>query len=137
MRTQPPGISSQGSPVNQVRSITAADFSSDCPVSLELVTQLTRAELTERSGLLDGLSQATRSRLAVWLYGRSHTHEIDVRVAATCEEATLRHIAGLVGGQLHELSRRPYAAPSYGMLGGGGRRQISLGGSRAVVHGFA
>ena len=123
--------------MNQVRSITAADFAGDCPVPLELVAQLTRAEPTARSGLLDGLSQATRSRLAVWLYGRSHTHEIGVRMAATCDEASLRHSAGLVGSQLYELSRRPYKAPGHGLHGGVGRRQVSLGGSRAAAQAFA
>ena len=123
--------------MNQVRLITAADFSSDCPVPLELVAQLTRAEPDARPGLLDSLSEVTRARLAVWLYGRSHTHEIGVRVAATCEEATLRNIAGFVGSQLHELSRRPSAARIHGMHGGCGRRPVSLGGSRAVVQVFA
>ena len=107
MRSHPPSISSQVPPVNQVRSITAADFSSDCPVSLELVAQLTRVEPTARSGLLDGLSEATRARLAVWLYGRSHTHEIGVRVAATCEEETLRNFAGFVGSQLEKCAALP------------------------------
>ena len=123
--------------MNQVRSITAADFASDCPVSLEFVAQLTRAEPTVRSGLLDGLSGGTRARIAVWLYSRSHTHQIGVQVAATCEEAILIDTAGLVGSQLYEVSRRSYAAPSHGILGGGGRRQISLGGSRAAAQAFA
>ena len=135
MRPHPVSIIAQVPPVNQVRSITAADFSSNCPVSLELVAQLTRAEPDACPGLLDGFTDMTRARLAVWLYGRSHTHEIGVRVAATCEESTLRNIAGLVGSQLHELSRRPYAAPNHGMHGG--RRQVSLGGSRTSAHAFA
>ena len=137
MDSQPADFIAQVPPVKQVRLITAADFSSDCPVPLELVAQLTRAEPDARSGLLDGLSEVTRARLAVWLYGRSHTHEIGVRVAATCEEPTLRNIAGLVGSQLYELSRQPYAAASHGMHGGGGRQQVSLGGSRASAHAFA
>ena len=135
MRLHPVSIIAQVPPVNQVRLITAADFSSDCPVSLELVAQLTRAEPDARSGLLDDLSEVTRARLAIWLYSRSHTHEIGVRVAATCQEATLRNIAGLVGSQLYDLSRRPYAAPNHGMHGG--RRQVSLGGSRASAQVFA
>ncbi|MCJ2101186.1 hypothetical protein, partial [Methylobacterium sp. E-046] len=137
IRPHPVSIIAQVPLVNQVRLITAADFSSDCPVPLELVAQLTRAEPDARLSLLDGLTEMTRARLAVWLYGRSHTHEIGVRVAATCEEATLRNIAGLVGSQLYELSRQPYAAASHGMNGGGGRRQVSLGGSRASAHAFA
>jgi hypothetical protein len=136
-RSLPAHVIAQVPAVNQVRLITAADFSSDCPVSPELVARLTRAEPDAYSGLLDGLSEATRAHLAVWLYGRSHTHELGVRVAATCEEATLRNIAGFVGNQLYDLSRRPYTAPSHGMHGGGGRRQVSLGGSRTAVQASA
>lgn len=123
--------------MNQVRLITAADFSSDCPVPLELVARLNRAEPDARADLLDGLSAVKRARLAVWLYGRNHTREMGVRVAATCDEATLCDIAGLVGSQLYELSRRPYAASSHGMHGVGGRRQVSLGGSRVPAHAVA
>ncbi len=43
---------------------------------------------------------------------RCHTHEIGVCVAATCEGATLRRAAGIVGNVLYDLSRRPYSAPA-------------------------
>ena len=119
--------------MNQARSIGAEDFGGTCPVPFELVPCLTRAEPDTFSNLLDGIPEATRARLAVWLYGRSHTHEIGVRVAATCEGATLRRAAGLVGNVLYDLSRLPYTAPSHGMHGGGGRRQVSLGGSRSTM----
>ena len=115
--------------MNQVRLITAEDFADDCPVPLGLATRLMRADPETLLDLLDGIPEATRARLALWLYGRSHTHEIGVRVAATCERSCLYRIGGPVGDALHELSRQPYTAPSHGMHGGGGRRQISLGGS--------
>ncbi|GLS71676.1 hypothetical protein [Methylobacterium tardum] len=122
--------------MNQVRSITAADFSSDCPVPFERVVRLTRAEPDALFDLLDGIPEATRARLAVWLYGRSHTHEIGVRIAATCDGTTLHQAAGLVGDRLHELSRRPRTASSYGVHAGGTRRQVSLGGSHVAAHAF-
>ena len=137
MGSQPADLITQVPLVNQVRLITAMDFADDCPVPLAHVMRLTQAESDTLLDLLDGLSEVTRARLAVWLYGRSHTHEIGVRVAATCKEATLRNIAGLVGNQLHELSRRPYPAPNQGMHGGGGRRQVSLGGSRVSARAFS
>ncbi|XYD11960.1 hypothetical protein R1A27_32925 (plasmid) [Methylobacterium sp. NMS12] len=123
--------------MNQVRSITAEDFASDCPVPLDFAARLSRVEPHGLTDLLDGLPETTRARLAVWLYGRSHIHEIGVRVAATCDSASLRRAAGLVGSTLYDLSRRPYTAPSHGLAGGGGRRQVSLGGSRGVAHAFA
>ena len=120
--------------MNQVRSITAEDFADDCPVALEFAARIALAEPVSLAGLLDGIPEGTRARLAVWLYGRSHTHELGVRVAAACEGASLRRAAGIVGNQLYDLSRRPYTAPSHGMHGSAGRRQISLGGSRAAAY---
>lgn len=119
--------------MNQVRSITAADFSSDCPVSPELTARIIRADPAALAGLLDGMPEAIRARLAVWLYGRSHTHEIGVRVASTCEGQSLRREAGLIGDQLYELSRRPYTTPSHGMQVSSSRRQVSLAGSRGAT----
>jgi hypothetical protein len=119
--------------VNQVRSITAADFATDCPVPLELVARIIRADPTALTGLLDGIPEAIRARLAVWLYGRSHTHEIGVRIAATCKGQSLRREAGFIGDQLYEFSRRPYTAPSHGMQVGSSRRQISLAGLRGAI----
>lgn len=122
--------------MNQVRSVTAADFASDCPVPLELAVRIARAEPATLAGLLDGIPEVIRAQLAIWLYGRSHTHEIGVRVAATCEITSLRRAGGFVGDQLHDLSRRPYAAPGHGTHGGSIRRQVSLGGSRGATHAF-
>jgi hypothetical protein len=130
------GFSSQVPHVNQVRLITAEDFADDCPVSLGLAMQLTRAEPDVLPDLLGDIPEATRANLAVWLYGRSHTRETGVRVAATCEGTSLRRAAGLLGNQLYDLSRRPYTTPSYGTHGGS-RRQVSLGGSRGSVHASA
>lgn len=114
--------------MHQARLIHAGDFTSDCPVPSGLVARLTRADPDTFIDLLDGIPDATRAHLAVWLYGRSHTHAMGVRVAATCEANVLREAAGLVGTILHDLSRRPYAAPSHGIRTDTSRR-ISLGGS--------
>ena len=118
--------------MHQASLVTAQDFKSDCPVPLDLVARLMRTEATAVPDLLDAIPETTRARLAVWLYGRSHTHEIGVRVAATCEGATLRRTAGLVGNVLYDLSRRPYAPPSHGTRAGNHGR-ISLGGSGRVA----
>lgn len=109
-------------------SLSIDDPAVDCPVPPETVGRLIKADPEGAAYLLDGIPEATRARLAVWLYGRSHTHEIGVRVAATCEGATLRRAAGIVGNVLYDLSRRPYAAPSHGTRAGANR--ISLGGSQ-------
>jgi hypothetical protein len=114
--------------MTQVRALSIDDPALDCPVAPEVVGRLIKADPEGASLLLDGIPEATRARLAVWLYGRSHTHAIGVQVAATCDGATLRRAAGIVGNALYDLSRRPYAAPVHGTRGGAGR--ISLGGSK-------
>ncbi|MGU3537759.1 hypothetical protein [Methylobacterium sp. A54F] len=73
----------------------------------DLVMHLIRAEPDTLADILENMPEVSRARLAVWLYGRSHTHEIGIRVAATCEGASLRRTAGLVGNALYELSRQP------------------------------
>jgi hypothetical protein len=118
--------------MTQARSLSLDDPALDCPVPSETLGRITRAEPATVPSLVDGIPEATRARLAVWLYGRSHTHEIGVRVAATCEGASLRRAAGLVGNLLYDLSRRPYAPPSHGTRAGQHGR-ISLGGSGRVA----
>lgn len=114
--------------MTQDRTLSIDDPALDCPVAPDVVGRLIKADPDGAALLLDGIPEATRARLAVWLYGRSHTHAIGVRVAATCEGPTLRRTAGLVGKVLYDLSRRPVAAASHGPRGGAGR--ISLGGSK-------
>ncbi|MEL6063102.1 MULTISPECIES: hypothetical protein [unclassified Methylobacterium] len=114
--------------MNKVRPLSIDDPALDCPVPPETVGRLIKADPESTAFLLDGIPEATRARLAVWLYGRSHTHEAGVRVAATCDGPTLRRAAGVVGSALYDLSRRPYAPPSHGTRAGASR--ISLGGSQ-------
>lgn len=114
--------------MSQTRSLSFDDPSLDCPVPPETVGRLARADPETLSDLLDGIPESTRARLAVWLYGRSHTHEVGVRIAATCDGSSLRRAGGLIGNALYDLSRRPYAAPTHGTRTSGSAR-ISLGGS--------
>lgn len=118
--------------MSQTRLVTAADFAGDCPIPLDLLARLTRAGVEAAPRLLDAVPEATRAQLAVWLYGRSHTHEIGVRVAGTCSSTSLDRTAGPLGRVLHDLSRRPYAAPSHGTIRSNARR-VSLGGRSATT----
>lgn len=110
--------------------LSVDDPAQECPVPLEALGRLTRAAPDAVADLVAGIPEATRARLAVYLYGRSHTHELGIRIAATCEGQTLRRAAGLVGNALYDLSRRPYAAPAYGAPRASGASRISLGGPR-------
>lgn len=115
--------------------LSVDDPTQDCPVPAEALGRLARADPETVAELVAGIPEATRARLAVYLYGRSHTHELGIRIAATCEGTTLRRAAGLVGNLLHDLSRRPYAAPAYGAPRTSGAARISLGGPRLSVRG--
>lgn len=118
--------------MSHVRSITAADFADDCPVSLDLLGHILRADADGLADLLDAIPEVRRARFALWLYGRNHTRTIGVRVAATCDGAVLRQEAGALGGVLHDLSRQGRAGPVYDIARSHASRRISLGGSRAA-----
>ncbi|MCJ2134279.1 hypothetical protein MKK69_09470 [Methylobacterium sp. J-026] len=79
---------------------------------IDTLSQLYRAGPEALSDQLCGIPEATRARLAIYLYGRSHTHKLGVQIAATCEGASLRRVAGLVGNALYDLSRQNRAARS-------------------------
>jgi hypothetical protein len=118
-----------GDAMSQALSISIDDPTLDCPVNSETVGRLAKADPRALPDMVDGIPEATRARLAVWLYGRSHTHEVGVRIAATCDGSSLRRAGGLIGNALYDLSRRPYTPPTHGTRTNGGSR-ISLGGSR-------
>jgi hypothetical protein len=118
--------------VNQAHSITARDFEDGCPVSPEMLGRIYRAEAATLPSLVAGLPERTRARLAVFLYGRTHTRELGVRVAATCEAALLMQIGGGLGEAIYAQSRTGYARPTYGEDRRSPRGIVSLAGSRKV-----
>ena len=73
---------------------------------------------------------APRAQLAVFLYGRTHTRELGVRVAATCEAALLMQTAGTLGEVIYAQSRDGYMQPTYGEDRRPSKGAISLAGSR-------
>ncbi len=99
-----------------------------CPVPLKTLGRLYRADEVALTELLHAIPGATRARLAVYLYGRNHTHELGIQVAATCEGPVLRDASGLVGGILYDLSRQPLAKRGARTSP---KMSISLAGSRA------
>ena len=115
--------------------LSVDDPAQDCPVPLETLSRLGRTPPDAIPEMVAGIPEAVRARLAVYLYGRSHTYELGIRIAATCEGNALRRAAGLVGSTLYGLSRQPYAAPSYGSARTGGGARISLAGPRLAQRG--
>ncbi|GJD59423.1 hypothetical protein [Methylobacterium dankookense] len=115
--------------------LSVDDPAQDCPVPVEALGRLARAAPEAVAELVASIPEATRARLAVYLYGRSHTYELGIRIAATCDGPSLRRAAGLVGTTLYDLSRRPYAPPAYGAPRTSGAARISLGGPRLAARG--
>jgi hypothetical protein len=116
--------------VNQAHSITARDFEDGCPVSPEMLGRIYRAEAATLPSLVAGIPDRIRARLAVFLYGRMHTRELGIRVAATCEAALLMQIAGALGEAIYAQSRSGYARLTYGEDRRPLRDAISLAGLR-------
>ncbi|WP_264051588.1 hypothetical protein [Methylobacterium flocculans] len=116
--------------MNQAHLITLRDFEDGCPVPTEALGRLYRADAETLPHLVADIPQRTRAQLAVFLYGRTHTRELGVRVAATCEAALLMQTAGTLGEVIYAQSRDGYMQPTYGEDRRPSKGAISLAGSR-------
>ncbi|WP_407520499.1 hypothetical protein [Methylobacterium oryzisoli] len=105
---------------------------SDCPVPLATLGALYRGDSETVDTIVAGIPDRTRARLAAYLYGKSHTHEIGLRVAATCAETDLVQVAGVAGAVLYAQSRSRTARPAERLSPVG--RRISLAGSMSSRH---
>lgn len=101
-----------------------------CPVPLDLLGRVYRADADTLSRLIADIPERKRARLAAYLYGRSHTHELGLKVAAACTMAALRTAEGPLGEAIHAQSRRSYAPPTHGESRPASVRKITLAGSR-------
>ena len=119
----------------------------DCPVSLELLGQVYRADEDDLPEILHAMSTTTRARLAVYLYGKSHMHQLGLKVARACEREDLIRVAGEVGSVIHgQAHLKPAPAPVPVVEAGapkpkkvslgGPAKKISLGGSAAKGRSF-
>jgi hypothetical protein len=118
--------------VIQARSISLNDPNADCPVPLDTLGRIYRAEAETVPSLVAGIPERTRARLAAFLYSRSHTHELGLKVAATCDESVLKREEGGLGEAIYAQSRQRYARPTHGEVRLAPMKKISLAGSRSV-----
>lgn len=117
-----------------------------CPVSLDLLGEVYRAEADDLPELLATIAEPTRSKLAVYLYGKSHMHQLGLTVARACEREDLVRVAGEIGSVVYGQSRlKPARAPVATeaaaparkiSLAGAPAKKISLGGSAAKGRSF-
>jgi hypothetical protein len=119
--------------VNQAHSITVRDFEDGCPIPAETLGRIYRADVVAVPGLVASIPERTRARLAIFLYGRTHTRELGVRVAATCEAALLIQIAGALGESIYAQSQNGYVHPSHGEERRSTKATVSLAGPRKVT----
>ena len=99
-----------------------------CPVPVEMLGALYRS--ADIAAIAAAIPERTRARLAIYLYGRSHTHELGLQVAATCSVDEPHVVAGRRGHEIHALARkpRPQASQREGRLFA--KSRISLGGGQ-------
>lgn len=114
------------------RSISLNDLNADCPVPLETLGQIYRAEAEALPSLVAAIPERTRARLAAFLYSRSHTHELGLKIATTCDEPVLRREVGGLGEAIYAQSRQRYARSTHGEQRSTPMKKISLAGSRSV-----
>jgi hypothetical protein len=83
----------------------AFPIEADCPVPLDLLGQLYRAEPTCVTGMLRDVSEDRRARLAMFCYHRAHLRELGLTVAASCDAGRLAQLAGTMGQVMAEQCR--------------------------------
>ena len=101
-----------------------------CPVSLDLLGRVYRVDADKMLLLIADVPENIRARLAAYLYGRSHTHELGLQVGATCTMAALSGAEGPLGEAIYAQSRQTYARPDHGKARSPFKRRISLSGSQ-------
>ena len=109
----------------------------DCPVPLDLLGSVYRADPEDLPEILAAIPATTRAKLAVYLYGKSHMHQLGLTVARACQREDLVRVAGEIGSVVHGQSqlkpaKAPIAAPSAAPV----PKKISLGGSSAKGRSF-
>ncbi|HEX2552161.1 MAG TPA: hypothetical protein VHL98_00570 [Microvirga sp.] len=87
---------------------TLPDLEPGCPVPLDTLGRLYRGGPHVLDETLARLSDVERARLALFCNARRHLRELGLKIAATCDEATLVRAAGSAGSILFLQSRSPH-----------------------------
>ena len=132
--------------MTQAHPTTGATVDPSCPVSLDLLGEVYRADEYDLPEILARIPALTRARLAAYLYGKSHMHQLGLKVARACERDDLIRAAGEIGSVIHGQSQLKPAKPVEVALAPTGRgksgnaspapKKISLGGSGAKGRSF-
>jgi hypothetical protein len=110
-----------------------AEADRECPVPLDVLGDLYRADAETLAERLQALSDEQRARLALYCYGKAHMRDLALTVAATCGADKLEEVAGPLGRVIAAQStgkRRSFGvepAPTSGKP----KAKISLAGGRS------
>jgi hypothetical protein len=100
-----------------------------CPIALEALALLFRADAARVGQLVLALSPPTRARLAMFCFVRGHLRDLGLVIASHCEEQMLSHVAGAAGAHVHAQARAR-SAQGGPVLGEASRRnKITLAGA--------
>src|SRR4051794_11279480 len=103
----------------------------NCPVSLDLLGAVYRAGEYDLPEILAQIPPLTRAKLAAYLYGKSHMHQLGLTVARACEREELTRAADEIGGVIYGQPRLKPAKAAPTPAAPGAPKKISLGGSSA------
>ncbi|NEU12744.1 hypothetical protein G3T14_11430 [Methylobacterium sp. BTF04] len=106
-------------------------------MSADTLGKIYRAHVEILPSLIADIPPLTRARLAAFLYGRSHTRDLGLQVAATCDATTMRSMSGDLGATIHAQSRQTSARPTWGDETRNASKRISLAGSAMAGGHFA
>jgi hypothetical protein len=129
--------------MTQAHPTSGAEPDVDCPVTLETLGAVYRADAYDLPEILERIPPLNRAKLAAYLYGKSHMHQLGLKVARACERDDLVRAAGEIGavihGQAHLKPARPAPEPApmtkHKPLPG--QKKVSLAGSGAKSAGSA
>lgn len=125
--------------MRQAHPTSGAEPDAVCPISMEELGELYRADEYDLPLLLARMPPLTRARVAVFCYRKSHTHQLGLKIARLCERDDLVRVAEDLGSVIHGQAHleapktvavtipKPEAAP---------KKKISLGGSAAKGRSF-
>ena len=98
--------------MTQAHPTSGAEPDAACPVSLELLGEVYRADEYDFPEIVAGIAPLKRAQLAAYLYGKSHMHQLGLKVARACEREDLIRVAGEVGSVIHgQAHLKPAPAP--------------------------
>lgn len=78
-----------------------------CPVPVDLLALLLRSNEVRSAQIVETLPMMKRAQLAAFCYSRCHMRSLGFRIAALCDERSLRLAAGIAGEILIDQSRSP------------------------------